>query len=92
MVADLQAMTPNQSTLSVFTTPEGGIVDDTIINIQPDHLYIVSNAGCADKDLAHLRKYLKEFKLDAKLEVIEDQSLLALQGTESFCRVTAFHW
>ena len=48
-----------------------------------DHLYIVSNAGCADKDLAHLNKHLAEFKAkgrDVSLEVLSGQSLLAIQG------------
>ena len=62
---------------------QGGIVDDTILNQQQDHVYIVSNAGCADKDLAYLQQHLKAFKGDAHLEVIQDQSLLALQGPKA---------
>lgn len=80
VVADLKQLPLHSSTLSVFMNAQGGIVDDTILNQQQDHLYIVSNAGCADKDLAYLRQHLKEFKGDARLEVIQDQSLLALQG------------
>lgn len=45
-----------QGTLTLLTNERGGIVDDLIVtNALEDHLYVVSNAGCADKDLAILR-------------------------------------
>lgn len=45
-----------QGTLTLFTNEKGGIVDDLIVtNTSEDHLYVVSNAGCADKDLAVMR-------------------------------------
>lgn len=45
-----------QGTLTLLTNERGGIVDDLIItNTLEDHLYVVSNAGCADKDLAIMR-------------------------------------
>ena len=86
VVADLKALPVGGSTLSVFMNERGGIHDDTIVNKQPDHYYIVSNAACADKDLALLHKHLRDFlqqnqAKDVRLEVIHDQSLLAFQGT-----------
>lgn len=45
-----------QGTLTLLTNERGGIVDDLIVtNTLEDHLYVVSNAGCADKDLAIMR-------------------------------------
>lgn len=47
-----------------------------------DHLFVVVNAGCADKDIAHITKHVKEAqanKMDVKFEQI-DRSLIALQG------------
>lgn len=42
-----------QGTLTLLTNERGGIVDDLIVtNTAEDHLYVVSNAGCADKDRA----------------------------------------
>ena len=86
-------MAVKSSTLSVFTNENGGIIDDTVINKQSDDaFYVVSNgfltridtlilvAGCADKDLAHIRAQLKKFKGDAKVEVLDHLSLVALQG------------
>lgn len=49
VVADIDGLKENQGTLSVFTNEQGGIKDDLIINKLPNELYVVSNAGCADK-------------------------------------------
>ena len=50
-----------------------------------DYLYVVSNAGCADKDFAHLKAKEEEMrsqKFDVKLERIDDKALVALQGPQ----------
>ena len=45
-------------TLSLLTTESGGILDDCIITRTGDRsFYIVANAGCADKDMAHIKVY-----------------------------------
>ena len=55
-VADVEGLQPNQGTLSLFTNVNGGIEDDLIITkTDSDHLYVVSNAGCADKDLQNMQ-------------------------------------
>ena len=42
--------------LSVFTTINGGIIDDCIVTrTGQDSFYIVANAGRADVDLNHIR-------------------------------------
>ncbi|KAF9430046.1 hypothetical protein BGZ76_000987 [Entomortierella beljakovae] len=85
-VADIEALPVGSSTLSVFTNESGGIIDDTIICKHQDSLYVVSNAGCADKDLAHIRAQLKEFQNkggDVDLKIIEDHSLIAIQGPKA---------
>ncbi|KAF1674182.1 Aminomethyltransferase, mitochondrial, partial [Pygoscelis papua] len=72
-----------QGTLTLLTNERGGIVDDLIItNTSEDHLYVVSNAGCTDKDLAIMRGRAAELQAagsDVHLEV-SDNALLALQG------------
>ncbi|KAJ2498489.1 hypothetical protein GGH96_004273 [Coemansia sp. RSA 1972] len=83
VVADLKELPVGGSTLSLFTNDKGGIEDDTIITQQQDSLYVVSNAGCADKDFAHLNKHAKIFQdqgADVEVRKIEDHSLIALQG------------
>ena len=86
VVADLQNLPVGQGTLSVFTNEQGGIIDDTIVMQHEDSLYVVSNAGCADKDLAHIRKHLAEFQKkggDVEFNVITDHSLIAIQGPKA---------
>lgn len=48
-VSDIESLMENQGTLSLFTNAQGGIKDDLIINKLPNELYVISNAGCANK-------------------------------------------
>ncbi|KAF9088943.1 hypothetical protein BGX29_009997 [Mortierella sp. GBA35] len=85
-VADIENLPVGSSTLSVFTNENGGIIDDTIICKHQDSLYVVSNAGCADKDLAHIRTHLKDFQNkggDVDLKIIDDHALIAIQGPKA---------
>lgn len=87
VVADVAGLPVGTSTLSLFTTETGGIIDDTIItNLGNDSLGLVINAGCKDKDLAHIGVHLAEARgkgMDVTLEVIGDHELLALQGPKA---------
>ena len=49
VVADIEALSENTGTLSLLINDDGGIIDDLIINKTANNLYVVSNAGCADK-------------------------------------------
>ncbi|XP_072928619.1 aminomethyltransferase, mitochondrial [Hemitrygon akajei] len=83
IVGDIAELKDNQGTLSLFTNDRGGIMDDVIVTrTSGGYLYIVSNAGCADKDSAHMKEQLAQFKAagnDADLEFLE-AGLIALQG------------
>ncbi|XP_019487369.1 PREDICTED: aminomethyltransferase, mitochondrial isoform X3 [Hipposideros armiger] len=83
VVGDIAELRPNQGTLSLFTNEGGGILDDLIVtNTSEGHLYVVSNAGCWDKDLALMQDKVRELQnmgSDVGLEVV-DNALLALQG------------
>ncbi|EWC44364.1 hypothetical protein DRE_01190 [Drechslerella stenobrocha 248] len=88
--SSLTALKPFTSTLSVFLLPNGGILDDTIITKHSDEVfYVVTNAGCRDKDLAYLAEHLQAW--NAKVEgpdkvrhdVMGDHALVALQGPEA---------
>lgn len=84
VVADVEGLPTGSSTLSLFTNENGGIIDDTVINKQDEKgFYVVSNAGCAEKDLAHIRAHLRKFQDkggDVDITVLDDVSLVALQG------------
>lgn len=83
VVADIAELKDNQGILSLFTNEKGGIIDDLIVTkTDCGYLYIVSNAGCADKDSAHMKARLAEFRaagLDVDLEFL-DEALIAVQG------------
>lgn len=86
VVGDIKALKEGSASLSLFTNERGGIIDDAVICKNNDHLYVVSNAGCAEKILAHVRVYLEQFQnqgYDVELEVAENQTLLALQGPKA---------
>eukprot|EP00794_Sanderia_malayensis_P006002 gene6002-6700_t len=82
-VADIQGFESNTGGLSLFTNENGGIKDDCIINkIADDHIYVVSNAGCADKIRPLVQDHVNSVKksMDVSVEFHDDRSLLAIQG------------
>ena len=84
MVGDVEGLRDDHGTLSVFTSETGGILDDFIVSkTSLGFLYVVSNAGCRDKDLALLNSNLVKAKqngMDVDLEILEGRGLLAIQG------------
>jgi len=85
VVADIAGMAENTGGLSLFTNEKGGIRDDCIVNNAGDCLYIVSNAGCADKIAPIMEAHVADRKseLDVSLEFLEDKSLVAIQGPKA---------
>ena len=84
-VADVNSMKEDSSVLSLFPNESGGIEDDLIITKTPlGYLYLVTNAGCIEKDKSLLETKLAQMKADGKDVTLEymdqDYSLLALQG------------
>lgn len=82
---DLSVLKPFQSHLSVLLNKNGGIVDDTIITKHDnDSFYIVTNAGCREKDIAFFKEELKNF--EGNDQIIHENFegiLLAIQGPKS---------
>lgn len=83
-VADVTALQANQSTLTLFTNENGGVIDDLIVtNTSDGYLYVVSNAGCRVQDKLLIDTQLQAFKQKAKdvhVEYVEESGLVALQG------------
>ena len=67
---------------SQFLNEEGKIIDDLMVykSTEGDYVWLVVNADCIEKDLSHLNLYLNE---SYSIELIQDRSLIALQGPES---------
>jgi len=92
---DYAALAMNSGKLTCLTNEQGGMIDDCIVTktnqtdqtaTADEHAYVVLNAGCADKDLAHIETHLAAFKAkggDCSLEVFMDRGLLALQGPKA---------
>ncbi|KAK7303319.1 hypothetical protein RJT34_14222 [Clitoria ternatea] len=84
VIADVAGLAPGTGTLTVFTNEKGGAIDDSVITkVKDDHIYLVVNAGCRDKDLAHIEEHIKAFKAkggDVSWHIHDERSLLALQG------------
>jgi aminomethyltransferase len=84
--ASIPGLELHQSELSTLLWPvTGGIVDDAIITrLGPELFYVVTNAGCREKDLQYLKEELWGFKeaggQNVDWEVLEGWGLIALQG------------
>ena len=84
VVGDISGLKAGTGTLSVMLDEAGGIIDDTVVTrVGGGEVYMVLNAGCAEKDLAHIGAHLAEFSGDCSLKVHHDRSLLALQGPKA---------
>jgi len=87
VVADIKGLKAGTGTLSVVTNERGGIIDDTVITkVTDEDIYVVLNAGCAEKDQAHINKHLaiaKSKGMDVDFVVHSDRSLLAFQGPKT---------
>lgn len=77
--ADLVGLQKGEQRYGLFTSTEGGIIDDLMAVNAGDHFYLVVNAACKDQDIAHLRTNLGATH---EIEVV-DRGLLALQGPEA---------
>lgn len=87
VVADLSTLKPGQAIYSLLMNDKGGVVDDTIITSFSDHISMVVNAGCKDKDLAYIRSALPS---SVQVEYLEDWGLLALQGPSAWTVLQRF--
>ncbi len=74
---ELSSMEINRQTYAVFTNDQGGISDDLIITRwREDCFFLVVNAACKERDIAHLQNNLPGFDITC----LDDRCLLALQG------------
>ncbi|KAK3956426.1 hypothetical protein QBC32DRAFT_331196 [Pseudoneurospora amorphoporcata] len=87
--SDLASLGVHHSTLSVLLKADGsgGIVDDTIVTkLAEDKFYVVTNAGCREKDNEYFDQELvkaKESGLEVTQEQLDGWGLVALQGPEA---------
>ncbi|WP_339947528.1 glycine cleavage system aminomethyltransferase GcvT [uncultured Albimonas sp.] len=70
----------------LFTSPDGGILDDFMFANLGDALFLVVNAARREHDFAHLRAHLSEA---CELEELSDRALIALQGPKAEAAMAA---
>jgi aminomethyltransferase len=80
--ADIVGLAPARQRYTQFLDENGGILDDLMVTRLPGddgRLGLIVNAANKDADFAHLRRSLRDLKLD----VLADRALLALQGPKA---------
>jgi len=81
-------MAENTGALSVFTNEKGGIEDDLIVSkTNASYFYMVTNAGCKEKDLHRLNSHAarwREAGKEVEIESLEGRGLVAVQGMGVF--------
>lgn len=78
-IADLK---PGRQRYTVLTNEAGGILDDLMVtNCDGHKLFLVVNAACKDADFALLEKATEGRA--ARLDILHDRALLALQGPKA---------
>ncbi|MRX49010.1 glycine cleavage system aminomethyltransferase GcvT [Paracoccus sp. S-4012] len=78
VAADVLGIPQGRQRYGLFTTPEGGVLDDLMIADKGDHLLLVVNAANVEADLAHLRTLE-----GTDVVLLDARSLMALQGPEA---------
>lgn len=79
---DLSQLDVNTSSLSVLLNEEGGVIDDCIITKHgKNDYYVVTNAGCREKDVNFLEGEMKNFN-KVNHSTFEG-TLLAIQGPKA---------
>ncbi|OMH80164.1 Aminomethyltransferase, mitochondrial [Zancudomyces culisetae] len=89
VVADFKELSTGSGTLSLMLNGKGGIIDDLIVTKHEDHIYVVCNAGNAEKDLKHILAKKKEFESQGKGEIVienlsDKYGLVAIQDNMKF--------
>ncbi len=68
---------PNRIRYSMFTSEDGGILDDLMITKRENDIFMVVNAACKEQDIAHMRSNLPDH---LELAELNNRALVALQG------------
>ena len=80
MPVDVLQLQVGRQRYGLLTNAAGGIMDDLMFARRQDHFFLVVNAACKAKDLAHLQNSLSD---DAIVTMRSDRALLALQGPQA---------
>ena len=82
-VADMQNTPLNTVRYTLLPNERGGTIDDAVVCRKEDHLHLVLNAACYDKDMAHLSRLRTEFPGVQLEPLYTTHALVAVQGPEA---------
>jgi len=82
-VVDMQNTPYGTIRYTIIPNERGGTIDDAVVCRLPDHLHLVINAACFDKDMAHLTSLLSEFPGVQLEPLYKTHTLVAIQGPEA---------
>ena len=77
---NIKELPVNHIRYSMFTNDHGGILDDVMITKRQNDLFLVVNAACKIRDIAHMTAHLPG---GFTLTEIKDRALVALQGPKA---------
>ena len=85
VTANVLNMPLGRARYTLLCNEQGGIIDDTILYRMGDERFIfIVNAANADTDIAWLRKWLDEWRMDVTIDVrTEETALIAVQGPQA---------
>lgn len=88
VTGDITGLSVNRQRYTLMTNGDGGIIDDLMVVRRPDSLFLVVNAACKDGDVAYLKDALGG---GCRVELLQDRSLLALQGPRAAAVMAALN-
>lgn len=77
---DIIDLPVGQQRYALFTNDKGGVLDDLMVANYGDFLLVVVNAACKAKDIDLMREHIGQH---CDIEVLDDRSLLAIQGPKA---------
>jgi aminomethyltransferase len=77
---DIKGLVEARPRYSLLLADNGGILDDLMVTLRPDGLYMVVNGATKEEDIGTLRDGLAD---EITINHMEDQALLALQGPKA---------
>ncbi len=80
VTGDISSLQEYQQRYTLLTNQAGGIIDDLMVTKTPEGLLLVVNAANKDSDLSYIQSQLE---LTCRVELMDDCSLLALQGPDA---------
>ncbi|MDD9874304.1 MAG: glycine cleavage system aminomethyltransferase GcvT, partial [Gammaproteobacteria bacterium] len=83
MPSDLLSLAAGRQKYALLTNPQGGIIDDLMVQNLGDRFLLVVNAAGRRRDLEHLSRHLSSQPAACQAECLQDRALLALQGPDA---------